>query len=76
MIMMQQAFNEILLNVAQTNGGLIKNEKNNKLTFLDSIENNSSTLTSSILKNNFFSSNFILFFFEVNLFINNNNRFS
>ena len=74
--MMQQAFNEILLNVAQTNGGLIKNEKNNKLTFLDSIENNSSTLTSSILKNNFFSSNFILFFFEVNLFINNNNRFS
>lgn len=63
MIMMQQAFNEILLNVAQTNGGLIKNEKNNKLTFLDSIENNSSTLTSSILKNNFFSSNFILFFF-------------
>jgi hypothetical protein len=63
MIMMQQAFNEILLNVAQTNGGLIKNEKNNKLTFLDSIENNSSTLTSSILKNNFFSSKFILFFF-------------
>ena len=60
---MQQAFNEILLNVAQTNGGLIKNEKNNKLTFLDSIENNSSTLTSSILKNNFFSSKFILFFF-------------
>lgn len=58
--MMQQAFNDILLNVTQVD--LISNEKSkSSKSFFDSnqMDSNSgsnSTLTSSILKNNFFSS--------------------
>lgn len=58
--MMQQAFNDILLNVTQVD--LISNEKSksSKSFFdsnqMDSNNGSNSTLTSSILKNNFFSS--------------------
>ena len=58
-MMMQQAFNDILLNINEGNGALNENSGAEANSFFDSsfqYDNAASTLTSSILKNNFFSS--------------------
>ena len=58
-MMMQQAFNEILMNVTQAADNLdMKNSKNCFDTSLCDSSSNTA-LASSILKNNFFSSKFL-----------------